>query len=478
MANGSSANTMLRERTTATPPGRVLAVLLTATFMGQFDFFVVNVAAPSLQRDLGAGDAALEMIVGGYAFAYAAGLITGGRLGDLLGYRRMFVGGMTAFAATSLLCGLAASPGELIAARLGQGLAAAAMLPQVLALITATYPAPARPRALGWYGAAAGLGSIAGQVLGGVLVSSNVGGSGWRLIFLVNVPIGAVAAVLAWRTLPRPDTGKRPRLDPLGAVGVALTLGLVLVPLTLGRNSGWPTWTWISLAAAVPAAAVTLRWQQLLGRRGGAPVLDVTLLREKVFRAGLLANGAFMLYFASFMFTLTLLLQAGLGLGPFAAGMAFAPSGVAFTVTALAAQRLVARHGLRVVLAGCLISAAGLALLLGEVHASGPAASVGWVVFAAAVVCFGNGLVVPSLIGAALVRVAPRQAGAAAGVLSTAQQFASSAGVALIGTAFFAAVHPHSGPAGFTHGMVWAGALDVILVLVVATSIRLVSSAR
>ncbi len=252
----------------------------------------------------------------------------------------------------------------------------------------------------------------------------------------------------------------------------------MLVPLTLGRSSGWPTWTWVSLGAAVPAALVTLRWQQRLGRRGGAPVLDVVLLRDTAFRAGLLANAAFMLYFASFMFTLTLLLQSGLGLGPFAAGMAFAPSGVAFTITALTARRLVARYGLRVVLAGCLISAAGLVLLVGMVHASGPATSVGWVVFAATVVCLGNGLVVPSLIGATLVRIAPQRAGAAAGVLTTAQQFASSAGVALIGTAFFAAVHPHSGPAGFTDGMVWSGALDVILVLVVAASIRLVAAAR
>src|SRR6185437_16822527 len=166
--------------------GRALAVLLTATFMGQFDYFVVNVAAPGLQRDLHATGALLEMVVGGYAFAYAAGLITGGRLGDLFGHRRLYVAGMIAFAVSSLACGAAQSPAELIVARLAQGLSAAAMLPQVLALITATIPAAARPRALGFFGLAAGAGSIGGQVLGGALVSADVAGLSWRAIFLIN----------------------------------------------------------------------------------------------------------------------------------------------------------------------------------------------------------------------------------------------------------------------------------------------------
>ena len=174
--------------------GTTLLVLLVATFMGQFDFFVVNVAAPSLRTDLHAGDVALELIVGGYAFTYAAGLITGGRLGDMFGHRRMYVIGMSSFTAASLLCGLASTPGQLIAFRLLQGLTAAAMLPQVLGLITATVPPRARPRAMAWYAVASGLGGIGGQVLGGLLVSADVAGLGWRAIFLVNVPVGVVGA--------------------------------------------------------------------------------------------------------------------------------------------------------------------------------------------------------------------------------------------------------------------------------------------
>ncbi|GAA3465640.1 hypothetical protein GCM10018965_001920 [Nonomuraea roseola] len=220
-----------------------MAVLLAAWFMAQFDFFVVNVAAPAFERELHADAAALELIVGGYAFAYAGGMITGGRLGDQYGHRRLFVVGVLAFTAASLLCGLAATPLQLIVARLLQGLAGAVMVPQVLAVITATFPAGARARALAWYGAAGGLGSLAGQVLGGLLLHADVLGLGWRVIFLVNLPVGLVTALLAWRLLPGHESRAAVRLDPLGALGIAFTLGLVLVPLALGRTEGWPLWT-------------------------------------------------------------------------------------------------------------------------------------------------------------------------------------------------------------------------------------------
>src|SRR4051794_12936999 len=186
----------VESRPRAVPAG-VLTVLLTATFMAQFDFFVVNVAAPSVRADLHASESGLELVVGGYAFAYAAALVLGGRLGDLFGHRRIFVCGMLGFTVTSALCGVAVDPAQLVAARLAQGLTAAMMLPQVLAVISASSDVTARPRAMAWYGVAAGAGSIAGQVFGGLLVTADVAGLGWRLIFLVNVPIGAVGAAAA-----------------------------------------------------------------------------------------------------------------------------------------------------------------------------------------------------------------------------------------------------------------------------------------
>jgi MFS family permease len=453
----------------------MLTVLLAAWFMAQFDFFVVNVAAPSLERGLGAGPAALELIVGGYAFAYAAGMVTGGRLGDLLGHRRMFVAGVVAFTAASLLCGIAATPGQLVAARVLQGFAGAAMVPQVLAMITTTLPADARPRALGWYGVAGGLGSIAGQVLGGILLDSDVLGLGWRVIFLVNVPVGLAVVPLALRLPPSGGRRTGARTDPLGALGLAAALGLVLVPLALGRGAGWPVWTWCCLAAALPAGALTLYWQRRLAARGGLPVLDMSLFRERTYVAGIAACVAFMAYFAGFMFVLTLLLQGGRGLSALGAGLAFAPMGVLFAATSLLGSRLVARFGQRVVLAGCAVTLAGLALL-----ALIPAgAGLGWMIVALMFVGAGNGLTLPQLIGVAMVRVPAGRAGAGAGVLTTAQQFAGAAGVAVLGTVFFALAAGHPGGSGYAAalpGVVLIHAVLLVAVTVLVAYVRRVSA--
>ena len=457
--------------------GRALTVLLTATFIAQFDFFVVNVAAPSLRQDLHASDALLQLVVGGYAFAYAAGLITGGRLGDLLGHRRMYVAGMAAFTVSSLACGLARSPAELVAARLAEGLSAAAMLPQVLALITATIPAQSRPRALAFYGLASGTGSIAGQVLGGAIVSADIAGLGWRLIFLINLPIGAVAAVLAASWLPEPATrGGRAHLDPLGALATAAALALALVPLTIGADQGWPPWTWAALAAAIPACAATLWWQRALRRRGGQPVIDLSLFSSPTFRAGLAANALFLAYFASFMFALTLFLQDGLGLNALQAGLAFAPAGITFSAAALAGPRLLRRYGTLAVVAGSITTAAALATLGILVYSGHARAALPWIILVTAIGSLGNGMVLPALIGTSLVDVKPRQAGAGAGVLTTAQQFASSAGVAIVGTIFFAVAgrsHPASG--SYADGMTAAAGVNFVLVAAVAALTALIA---
>ncbi|MDQ3576512.1 MAG: MFS transporter [Actinomycetota bacterium] len=406
----------------------VLAVLLSGWFLTQFDFFVVNIAAPSFERQLGAGPLALELIVGGYAFAYATGMITGGRLGDRYGHRRIFVIGMLSFTAASLLCGLAPNAAFLVATRLLQGLACAVMAPQILATITATFPKRDKARALAWYGVTGGVGAVAGQVLGGVLLNLDLFGLGWRVIFLINVPIGLVAAVLAGRlrlpTEPRRPTGQ----DPLGTIGIALAVGLILAPLALGRTEGWPAWTWICIAAGLIVACAVAWWQRFLSARGGDPVLDLTLLRQRSYLAGLAATAAFLAYFTSFMFTLTLLLQGGLGRTPLEAGLTFAPMGIMFSATALLGARLFTRYALMVVIGGGVMVIAGLGLTLAT-----PASMIGLILVGA-----GNGLVFPHLIGAALAEVAPHKAGVGAAVLTTTQQFAGSAGVTLIGTIFFA----------------------------------------
>jgi MFS family permease len=455
-----------------------LAVLLSAWFLAQFDFFVVNVAADAFRRGLGAGPAELELIVGGYAFSYAAGMITGGRLGDRFGHRRVFVAGVLAFTAASLLCGAAQGPLALVAARLLQGLAGALMVPQVLALITDVFPPHARGRALGWHGAVGGLGSIAGQVLGGLLLDADVLGLGWRVIFLVNVPVGIVAAVLAARLLPGPGAarGRTGGQDPLGALGLAAGLGLLLVPLALGRDQGWPAWTWASMAAGAALLGLVGGWQRHLAGHGGAPVLDVTLFRSRSYLAGIGAVTAFMAYFASFMFTLSLLLQGGLGLGALQAGLVFAPMGVLFGATALLGPRLVDRYGPLVTVYGCGAVALGLLLLVLRVGAAGGPAGTGWIVVALALIGLGNGLVLPRLIGISLTDVRPGRAGVAAAVLTTAQQFAGAAGVAVLGTVFFAAAGPS---VDAVRGMRRAALLDIALIAVVALLVaRLTGAVR
>ncbi|MDA3645837.1 MFS transporter [Saccharopolyspora indica] len=416
----------------------VLGVALTGTFLATFDLFVVNIAVPSLRADLRAGDAAIELVVSGYAFAYAAGLVTGGRLGDRFGYRRTFALGMAAFAVASLLCGIAATPGQLVAARLLQGLAAAAMVPQVLSLITVTFPAEHRGRATAWYGAVSGIAALAGQILGGLLLTS---GLGWRMIFLINVPFGLIAAALAARLLPA-GGGRMARFDPVGAVAVSLTLALVLVPLALGREAGWPWWTWVCLVAVVPIGLLTTRAQLGLARRGGEPIIDPQLFGNRRYLALLAASALFQLYFGALMFTLTMLLQGKLGSSPVTAALVFLPQGVLFTVGSMLGGRLTARYGVRVLLSGGVMAMAGLVALAGALAATGGELPSWWLAPPLALVGLGNGFLLPPMIGAALAQVRPDQAGAASGTFTTTQQFANSLGVTLLGTLFFALAGP------------------------------------
>jgi EmrB/QacA subfamily drug resistance transporter len=455
----------------------MLPVVLMAMFMAGFDIWAVNVAAPSLQRDLHVSDASLQLIVGGYAFMYASGMVTGGRLGDLFGYRRMFMIGVVTFALASLVCGLARSPGELVAARLVQGLTGAAMVPQVLALITATFPPAERPRAVSWFGVTMGVGFVSGQILGGGLLSANVLGLGWRAIFLVNVPVGLVALIAAALFVPHAWGQRRPRLDPLGALGVSASLAMALVPLTLGRDEGWPVWTWISLSASLPLLALTVAWERRLAGRGGQPLLDLPLFRDRAFSAGLAANFALTFFFGSFMFVLTLLLQAGLGQEPFHAGVEALPLAATFTVMSILGPRFAARLGSWSITLGAALASLGALALVGTGMRYG-AHLTGWdLAPATALIGLGQGIALPSLIGAVLAHVKPERAGAAAGILTTTQQFGVASGIAIIGAVFYGALGPTPGRASFVSAMELAMACDAA-VLAVAAAVTLLLPRR
>ena len=439
----------------------MLPVVLSATFIYAFDLNVVNVALPSLQRHLHAGPAALDLVVGGYAFTYAAGLVTGGRLGDLFGYRRMFLLGMASFTLASVLCGLSETPAELVAARLVQGLTAAAMVPQVLALITATFPPSERTRALAWFGVTGAISGVVGQVGGGLLLDANVFGLGWRTIFFVNLPVGLVVLALARRVLPRTRTDRRPSLDPIGVAGISGALALALVPLTLGNSDGWPPWTWISLVASVPAMTLALRYERRLARRGSSPLVDLSLFASRGFIAGLGIAVAFMAFFISSIFVMSLLLQTGLGLTPLQGGLSFVPFCLTAMATALLGRRFITRYGAPAVIrGGCVISGVGTVLLAVTLGAQHGSIALGWLVAGLGIIGAGNSLILTAYLGATLTAVRPDQAGIASGTLNTIQQFAGSAGLAVIGAVFFTLLGAHPGRAQYADGAeaaMWIG---------------------
>lgn len=441
-----------------------LPVVLLATFMAQFDLYVVNVALPVLQRDLGAGHAALQLIVGGYAFVYAAGLVTAGRLGDRFGHRRMFLAGMTAFGLASLWCGLAQGAADLVAARLVQGLTAAVMVPQVLALVSLIFAPAERARALSVFGVVIGIGAVAGQVLGGLILDADLFGLGWRPVFLVNAPI-ALAGVIAGRALlPGHDAGAPARFDLTGAVGVPLGLGLALVPLTVGRDLGWPWWTFAAVALSIVVVAATLRWERRLAAAGGTPVFDPARLRDPALARGLGVSVAIFGSFFSVVFALSLVLQNGLGLTPREAGFAFAPLGIAFALASIAGRRVASRFGARVILFGTAIAALGLGALV-AVLAATERPTLPILVVPMIVVGLGNGAAVPVITGVVLAAVRDG-AGTVSGVLATAQQFASAVGIAAIGALFFAVLGGGRSLPDYARAMLWSGTASAILALV------------
>ena len=440
-------------------------MILVATFMSLFDFFVVNVAIPNIQQRLHASTADVQLVVGGYAFAFAAFLITGGRLGDRHSYRRLFLGGMVFFTIASAGCGLAQTPLELIVARVAQGFGAAMMVPQVLGLITALFPASERHRALAWFGATVGLGMIAGQILGGALVQIDLFGWGWRTIFFVNLPIGIATVVLATPLLPNTRSATKPQLDLGGVLVVSGSLALALIPLTIGRSEGWPWWMIALLCISAPGFFFAARYEARLARRGGQPVLDLSLFKARSFSAGLAINALVYAYFGSIMLGLTLLLQRGLGLSALDAGLTFAPLGVAFAATSLLARPVIARYGSHVVRGGLVAVTVGLVGLLLDIHLSGTATDPARLAPVFFLIGIANGLTLPAMLGASLTDVAPHKAGAAAGALTTSQQFASAAGVALLSEIFFAALGARPSVHGYLHAVQYVVLLDVALLL-------------
>jgi EmrB/QacA subfamily drug resistance transporter len=420
-------------------PWVALPVLIAGAFMVVVDFFIVNVALPSIAADLGAGESSLEWIVAGYGLTFAAFLITAGRLGDELGRRRVYAIGLGLFTLASAACGLAPSPTTLVLARIAQGVAAAIVMPQVLSIIGVAYRGPDYVRALSIYGVALGLAAVGGQVIGGGLVQSDLAGLGWRWCFLINVPIGLAALALTPRLVPESRAERRSRLDLVGSTLVATGLVTILLPLIEGRQQGWPAWTWISLAAAPPILAAFAAHQRRLSRRDEAPLLDLTLFSERAFSAGLLAQVLLACAQAAFFVYLALYLQVGRGLDPLESGLVFTAVAVAYVAVSGPAPKLTERYGRAVVGAGGLCLAAGLGLLALAVGEVGVGGSVAVFVPGLMLAGAGIGLSFTPLTATVLGNVDAQRAGAASGTLSTTQQVGFALGVAITGVIFFGA---------------------------------------
>lgn len=451
--------------------GWALVVLLIGAILPPLDYFIVNLALPAIRDGIGARPAELQLVVSAYACANAVVQITGGRLGDLYGRKRMFMVGMAGFVVASALCGLAGSGAVLVGGRVLQGLFAAILAPQVLATIRSVFSPQEQVRVMGFYGFVFGLAAVIGQLGGGALISLHPFGLGWRAIFLVNVPIGVLALLGSWRFIPESRPPRGQRIDVPGTVLLSLFLLMLVYPLTHGREAGWPLWMVACIVGALPmlGALLAVEVRRLAGGRDA--LLDVRLLRNPVVALGLTL--AFLFYMLSaFFLSYGIYLQGCLNWSPLASGLAILPLGIGFLASPLLMPRLVARFGgYRVLTLGFALLAAGVATtaaLAGE-HAPGAGFYAG-----IAAIGVGQGLVLPSVVRIVLAEVDAARAGVASGMVTAMLQIGAAVGAATLGGLFLARLGAQPGALDYVQGFrtaMWA--LTVVLLVCVALSAAL-----
>ncbi len=415
-----------------------LSVILVAGFMDLLDVTIVNVALPSILDEFGADYAEVEWVVSAYVLGFAALLITGGRLGDIYGRRTMFLAGATGFTIASALCGLAASPGMLIGSRFLQGATAGLMVPQILAIIHVMFPREERGKVLGIWGGVLGSASAAGLILGGLLVEWDLFGLAWRPIFLVNIPVGVAALIVAWFVVPDSRSPAAARLDPIGmllAIGAVL---LLVYPLTEGRSLGWPSWIYLLLVGSAGVLVLFVAYEWRRSATVGSPLVGLALFRLRAFTAGLLVWLVFWVAMGGFFLVWTLYLQVGLGWSPLRSGLTATTFAVgAAAGSGLSVQVFTPRFGRSVLVAGAVLNAVGFGSYAWLVAHYGPTVEPWQMIAPLVVTGFGFGLVVAPMVDAVLTGVPTRDAGSASGLLSTVQQVGIAVGVAVVGVVFF-----------------------------------------
>lgn len=454
-------------------PGRwkSLAVILAAAFLVGLDFFVVNVSIPSIRANLHATFAEIQLVIASYGLTYSVLLISGGRLGDIHGRKRMFMWGVTSFTAASMLCGLAPSPVFLIVARVLQGISASMLFPQVLAIMQVTFPQNERAKAFGLFGTVIGTASFSGNVLGGLLVSANIFGLSWRPIFLINLPVGILTVIAASKFVKESRSPKARRLDMGGVAIMTLALTLLLFPLIQGREAGWPAWSFLCLAAFLPMMYVFVRYERRVTAGGGSPLVELDLFEDRAFVIGLFSGTCFFNGTAAFFLVSTVFLQNGLGFSPREAGLTFAWFAIAFLGSSLASVRIQPRLGSRIINLGAALMITGLTSLL--LITAWRGASLGGLELAPALLVYGTGqgFVMPTLVSTILINIKGHDAGSASGVLSTVQQASFATGVAVIGTVFFSVLGTLTSTDAFVHALRAALSVNIGLLLVTFTLI-------
>ncbi|WP_330288647.1 MFS transporter [Streptomyces sp. NBC_00576] len=466
---------------TAVPDRRrwfALAIVMTAAFMDLVDVTIVNVAIPSIRREAGASFGQIQWITAGYALAFAAGLVTGGRLGDIHGRKRLFLVGIGGFTLASALCGFAANPEMLVASRILQGGMAAMMVPQVLSIVHATFPAHERGKVFGLFGAIVGLGAVTGPLLGALLTEWDLFGLGWRPIFLINLPVGIAGLILGRRFITE---SKAPRAMKLDLVGVALvTLGLLMLlyPLIRGRELGWPLWGYLSMAGALGVFGALVAYEKRKTRIDGSPLVELSLFRVKSFAAGIAVQTLFGVGLGIFFLVWTLYMQMGLGWSALRAGLTGVPFSIAVSVAAgMSVQKLVPRFGRKVLQAGALVMGLGVLIYIWESGRYGMAIASWQMALPLVVMGAGMGLIVAPLTDAVLSEVPKEHAGSASGLINTVQQMGNALGLGLVSVVFFGAMgdrlaQSEVGPAfvdAFQNALGWvAGLMGVIFVVMFA----------
>jgi EmrB/QacA subfamily drug resistance transporter len=444
----------------------ILGIVLAAEIMDLLDSTIVNVAGPSLKEKLGASPSALQWVIGGYTLTLGAGLVLGGRLADRYSRRNIFLLGLTSFTITSLLCAIAPNIEALIAFRLIQGFAGALVLPHVIGFIRDVFPPEELGKAFAIFGPVFGLGGILGPIIGGFIIDGNIASTGWRAVFLVNIPIGIINLALAWKYLPKKASDHSIKIDLLGSLLIIVSSGLLLLPLIQGQEAGWPLWTFVSLAVSLLGFAIFTLQQRWVISRKRTPLVDPDIFKARTYNLGLAGIFTFFAGFTGVYLIITLFLQIGEGYSARGAGIANIAIALGTAVGgALSGAVLAEKFGTRVLQIGALAQITG-ALLLFFALPDMQSFNFWHLAPGMFISGFGTGLVVAALFDAILLAIKDELVGSASGVLSAVQSIGSSVGVAIFGTLFFNKVSSGAIDAGFRHALLLqVGLVSLFLVI-------------